>query len=82
MNEEEVILRARQLDLIYSQSGILYGIIPEAPRPSYEAEKPKPGPHADGVVGSVNSPTIESLTMGRKIQGYVVRTLCHVESLK
>ena len=25
-------------------------------------EKPKPGPHADGVVGSVNSPTIDSLT--------------------
>ena len=24
-------------------------------------EKPKPGPHVDGVVGSVNSPTIESL---------------------
>ena len=23
--------------------------------------KKKPGPHADGVVGSVNSPTVESL---------------------
>ena len=48
--------------MIYSQSGILYEIIPEAPRPSHEAEKPKPGPHADGVVGSINSPTVESLT--------------------
>ena len=28
----------------------------------HDVEKPKPGPHADGVVGSVNSPTIESLT--------------------
>ena len=62
MNEEEAILRAHQLVLIYSQSGILYEIILEAPRPSHEAEKPKPRPHADGVVGSVNSPTIESLT--------------------
>ena len=61
-SEEEAILRAQQLDLIYSQSGILYEIIPEAQRPSHEAEKPKPGPHADGVVGSVNSPTVESLT--------------------
>ena len=61
-NEEEAILRAQQLDLIYSQSGILYEIIPEAPRPSHKAEKPKPGPHADGVVGSVNTPTVESLT--------------------
>ena len=27
----------------------------------HNVEKPKPGPHADGVVGSVKSPTIESL---------------------
>ena len=40
----------------------MYEIIPEAPRPSHEEEKPNPGPHVDGVVGSVNSPTIESLT--------------------
>ena len=47
--------------LIYSQFGILYEIIPEALRPTHDAEKPKPRAHADGVVGSVNSPTIESL---------------------
>ena len=61
MNEEEAILRAQQMDLIYSQSRILYEIIPEAPRPTHDTEKPKPGPHVDGVVGSINSPTIESL---------------------
>ena len=60
-NEEEAILRDQQLDLIYSQSGILYEIIPEAPRLMHNVEKPKPGPHADGVVGSMNSPTVESL---------------------
>ena len=60
-NEEEAILRAQQLDLIYSQSRILYEIIPEASRPTHDAENPKPRPHVDGVVGSVNSPTIESL---------------------
>ena len=27
----------------------------------HDAENPNPGPHADGVVGSVNSPTVESL---------------------
>ena len=27
----------------------------------HNVEKPNPGPHADGVVGSVNYPTIESL---------------------
>ena len=62
MNEEEAIIRAQQLNLIYSQSRILYEIIPEAPRPAHDVEKPKPGPHADGVVGSVNSPTVESLS--------------------
>ena len=62
MNEEEAIIKAQQLDLIYSQSGILYEIIPEASRPMHNVEKPKPRPHADGVVGSVNSPTVESLT--------------------
>ena len=47
--------------MIYSQSGILYEIIPDAPRPTHNVEKPKPGPHADGVVGSVKYPTVESL---------------------
>ena len=60
MNEEEAILRAQQLDLIYSQSRFLYEIIHEALRPTHDAEKPSIGPHADGVVGFVNSPTIES----------------------
>ena len=30
--------------------------------PTHDVEKSKPGPHADGVVGFVNSPTVESLT--------------------
>ena len=60
-NEEEAILKARQLDLIYSQSQILFEIIPKAPMPMQNVEKPKPGPHANGVVGSVKPPTIESL---------------------
>ena len=56
--EEEAILRDQQLDLIYARYGILYEIIPKAPRSTNSAEKPKPGPHADGVVGSVKSPTV------------------------
>ena len=60
-NEEEAILRAQQLDLIYSQSRILYEIIPEAPRPTHNVEKPKHGPHTDGVVGSMKYPTVDSL---------------------
>ena len=41
-NEEEAILRSQQLDLINSQPGILYEIIPDAPRPTHSVEKPKP----------------------------------------
>ena len=59
--EEESILRAQQLDLIYTQSGIRYEIIPKASSSTNDLEKPNPGPHADGVVGSVISPTVESL---------------------
>ena len=43
----------------HGKEWILYEIIPEAPRPTHNTEKPKPEPHANGVVGSVNSPTIE-----------------------
>ena len=42
-------------------SGILYEIIPDAPRPTHSVEKPKPGPHADGLVSLVKSPTVEYL---------------------
>ena len=59
--EEEAILRAQQLDLIYAQSGILYEIIPEVSSSTNNKEKRNPGPHADGVVGLVSTPTIESL---------------------
>ena len=49
------------MDLIYAQSGILYEIILEASWSTHSVEKPKPGPHVDGVVGSVSYPTVESL---------------------
>ena len=47
--------------MIYSQSEILYEIILDAPRPTHSVEKPKLGPHADGVVGLVKYPTVETL---------------------
>ena len=54
------------MDLICAHSGILYEIILEAPQSTHSVEKPYPGPHADGVVGSISSPTLESLA--KKIQ--------------
>jgi ribosomal protein L44E len=62
VTEEQVILRAQQLDLIYSQSGTLYDIIPHAHRPSYDPQRPTPGPHADGIIGTVSTPSISHVT--------------------
>ena len=39
----------------------MYEIILEALRSTNNQEKPNPGPHVDGMVGSVSSPTVESL---------------------
>ena len=36
--------------MIYAQSGLLYEIIPNTPRSSFDP-KVKPGPHANGIVG-------------------------------
>lgn len=53
--EEEAIIRAQQLDLVYSQSRVLYDILPNAPRAEMDPMKFVPGPHADGVVDSVQN---------------------------
>ena len=53
VTEEQVILRAQHLDLVYSQSGVLYDILLNALRSWQELPRSSPGPHADGIVGSV-----------------------------
>ena len=55
VTKEDVIRRAQHLDLIYSQSGTLYDIIPQAPRPLNDKPWTAPGPHADGMIGFVNT---------------------------
>ena len=59
-NEEQAIFRAQELDLIYAQSGLLYEIIPNAPRSSFDL-KVKPGPHADGIVGCTSAKPADSV---------------------
>jgi hypothetical protein len=41
-SEEEVIFKSHQLDIIYAQSGMLYKILPDAPRSRYDPRQ-KPG---------------------------------------
>jgi len=61
LTEEEVILLAQQLDLIYSQSSTLYDILPNALHPSTEQPKPTLNPHAYGVIGSVNNTIVDKV---------------------
>jgi hypothetical protein len=52
-SEEEAIMRAQQLELIYSQSGLLYKVFPDAPRSITDKTRQRSGPHVDGIVGSM-----------------------------
>ena len=55
VTKEQAIHHAQHLDLIYSQVGMLYTIIPHAPRSSNENNRLAPRPHVDGVVGYISS---------------------------
>ena len=61
VTEEDVIRRDQHLDLIYSQSGTLYDIIPNAPRPSNDQPRTAPGPHADGMIGSIFATSVSQV---------------------
>jgi hypothetical protein len=58
--EEEAIFK-QQLDLIYAHYGMLYEILPDAPRSNYDPRQ-KLGPHVDGIVGSDNLKSADSVT--------------------
>jgi hypothetical protein len=61
-SEEEAIMRAQQFELIYSQSGLLYNILPDAPRSILDKTRQRARPHADGIVGSAQTKPAEQLT--------------------
>jgi hypothetical protein len=64
-SEEEVIFKSPQLDLIYTQSRMLYQILPDAPRSNYDPRQ-NLRPHANGIVGSAKSKSIDSMTSNLK----------------
>ena len=43
--------------MVYSQSGTLYDLIPQAPHPSTDPAKPSKEVPVDGIVGSIQSPS-------------------------
>jgi hypothetical protein len=61
-SKEEDIMRAQQLELIYSQSNMLYEILPNAPQSNFNKTKQNYGPHVDGIVGSTQRKSTDQLT--------------------
>jgi hypothetical protein len=61
-SEEEAIIRAQQFEVIYSQSSLLYTILPDAPRSILDKTRQRAGPHTDGIVGSAQTKPAEQLT--------------------
>jgi hypothetical protein len=59
ITEEQAISRAQYLDLIYSQTGTLYDLIPNSPLPSTNpAPTPPIASHVvDGVIGTFHIET-------------------------
>jgi hypothetical protein len=54
-------MRDQQFELIYSHSGLLYNILPDAPRSILDKTRKRVGPHADGIVGSAQTKPTEQL---------------------
>jgi hypothetical protein len=59
--KEEAIFKFQQLDLIYSQSGMLYKIISNALRSKCHPRN-NPRPNADVIVGSANVKYVDLMT--------------------
>ena len=53
VTEYQAISRAQYLDLVYSQFGTLYDLIPQAPRLSTDPTKPLAETPVYGIVGSI-----------------------------
>jgi len=60
--EEEAIMRAQQLELIYSQYSFIYEVLLDAPRPTLDKTRHKSGPHADDIVGSTQENPTDPLS--------------------
>jgi hypothetical protein len=55
--KEQAISQSHYLDLVYSQLGMLYDLIPNIPLSSNDPTKPAPRPHVDGMIDLVSIDT-------------------------
>jgi hypothetical protein len=53
---------SQQLELIYSQCGLLYEIFPDASRSILDKTRQRSRPHADGIVGSAQTKPTDQLS--------------------
>jgi hypothetical protein len=64
VTKEETIAQAQYLDLVYSQSGTLYDLLPNAARANTDPSKSSSSYHVDGVISSVKTQyTSQSTTL-------------------
>jgi hypothetical protein len=82
VTEEQAISHAQYLDLIYYQSGTLYDLIPNAPRPTNDPSSPTPKPHADGTIGLVSTPSSSTSTSHKKSSTSSPTTVSNVSDAK
>jgi hypothetical protein len=61
-SKEDAIMKAQQFELIYSQSGLLYNILLDAPHSILDKTRHRVRPHVDGIVGSAQTKPVEQLT--------------------
>jgi hypothetical protein len=61
-SKEDAIMRVKQLELIYPQSNMLYDILPDTPRSTFDQTKPKSRTHANGIVGSTKRNPTDQLS--------------------
>ena len=54
-------MRAQEFELIYSQFGLLYNILSDAPQSIMDKTRQRVGPHADSIVGSAQTKPTEQL---------------------
>jgi hypothetical protein len=62
VTEEEAIARAQYLDLVYSQSGTLYELIPNATHTPTDPSKASSMTRVDGVIGTVKTQSSSQTT--------------------
>jgi hypothetical protein len=55
-------MRAQQLELIYSQSSLLYKVLPNAPWSILDKTRQRSRPHVDDIVGSAQTQPTDQLS--------------------